>query len=488
MQKHSRREFGKIAGLAAGAVFAPSLNALGANEEIRIGVCGVHKQGFANARAMQELDGVRVVALCDPDRAVLAQRVADFAERFDGAKVDAHIDYREMLDRKDIDAVVVATPNHWHALIGIYACQAGKDVYVQKPLAHCIWEGRQLVRAAEKYNRIVQTGTQNRSDTGLLEFYSYLAAGTLGKVKMARGICYKARASIGKSDTPIPPPETMDYNLWLGPAQDEPIYRPRYHYDWHWDFNTGNGDLGNQGVHELDLLRWALEDDKSLPTRVVNFGGRFVWNDAGNTPNMQYVAYEYNGVPVIFEARNMWLTPDVKAEPNFMGCRTGVVITCEDGYFVGGRGGGWVYDNDGKKVKQFVGDGGKGHFANFIQAMRSRKESDLRAPAIKGHLGACMAHQANISYRVGSKVSPDELRERMSGDKEATDAIERYGEQLASWNVDFKKEPWTAAISLEFDAKKERFMGTGELVDQANAMLRRSEYRKPFVVPEEVCK
>lgn len=487
MSEQTRRDFIKKTGAATAAVVGAScvqrqVVTRSANEEIRLAVCGVRSQGFSNAKGFHKLKNVKVVALVDPDRAILDDRIKDFAKEFDGAKVDGHIDYREVLDRKDIDAVVVATPNHWHSLIGIHACQAGKDAYVQKPISHKIWEGRQLVNAAEKYGRIVQTGTQNRSDVGLREFYPYLHAGNMGKIKMVRGLCYRNRESIGKCGTAITPPASMDYNLWLGPAKDEPIYRPRIHYDWHWDWNCGNGDIGNQGPHEMDLVRWALGDD-ALPTRVVSFGGRFGWNDAGTTPNMQFAAYEYGDIDVHFEVRNMWIKPDVDASPNYRGVRTGIVIVCEDGCFKGGRGGGWVYDNDGKKVKHFPGDGGKGHFANFIKAMRSRKTSDLHAPAFRGHLSASLSHLANISYLVGSSVSPDELRDRMHGDKEALDAIERYTDQLKEWNVNFKKNPWNMGISLAFDGKAERFTGKGKLVKEANGMLRRKD-RKPFVVPE----
>ncbi|MCD6288849.1 MAG: Gfo/Idh/MocA family oxidoreductase [Candidatus Hydrogenedentes bacterium] len=484
MSKQTRRQFIKTTGAASLALAGPSINVLGANEQIRVAVCGVHSQGWANTKAFHDIKGVKVVALCDPDSEVLSKRIQDFAKTFEGETVEGHRDYREVLDRDDIDAVGVATPNHWHCLIGIHACQAGKDAYVQKPLSHKIWEGRQLATAAHKYNRIVQTGTQNRSDIGLREFYPYLHSGQLGKVKMVRGLCYRNRKSIGKLDKPLVPPETVDYNLWLGPSQDVPIYRPRFHYDWHWDWNCGNGDIGNQGPHEMDLIRWVFKDD-SVPTRVMSFGGRFGWNDAGTTPNMQFAIFEYHGVPVYFEVRDLWVKPDLNTSPNYMGARVAIVVTCENGYFIGGRGGGWVYDNDGKRVKQFKGDGGKGHFENFIRAVRTRKESDLHAPCENGHLSACLSHMANASYRTGADMSPDELRERMSGDKEAMDAIERYSAQLAEWHVDYKKTPWTVGVSLGFDPEKERFTGEKSLARKANKLLR-GPYRKEFMFPEKV--
>jgi predicted dehydrogenase len=320
MKKQTRREFVKTAGVAGVSLFAaPTIaKASSRSDEIRMAVCGVNGQGYSNANSIMEVDGATVVALCDPDQAILDKRMRDFQEKFPDAKLDGYRDYRSVLDRDDIDAICIATPNHWHCLMAIHACQAGKDVYVQKPVSHTIWEGRQLVKAAEKYDRIVQVGTQNRSDIGLRPFYEELAAGEFGKVKMVRGLCYRNRESIGKSATPVAPPKSCDYDLWLGPAKDEPLYRPDMHYDWHWDFNTGNGDIGNQGPHETDLIRWAL-GDQSNASRVTSFGGRFAWDDAGNTPNMQFAAYDYGGVPVFFEVRNLWIRPDVNAAPTYRG-------------------------------------------------------------------------------------------------------------------------------------------------------------------------
>jgi len=482
--KQSRREFVRTIGTAGAGLMVPSLNVLGANEDVRIAICGVRGKGNQHAKRFRKMKGVRLVALCDPDQAVLDRRLRPFRKDPRKGKVDGHIDFREVLDRKDIDAVCIATPNHWHALMSVYACQAGKDVYVEKPVSHTLWEGRKIVEAARKYKRIVQAGTQNRSDVGLRELYPWLGEGHIGKVKMVRGLCYRNRHGIGKRDTPLKPPATVNYNLWLGPAQDLPIYRPRFHYDWHWVWNTGDGGIGNQGPHEMDLIRWAL-GDRSLPTRVISFGGRFAWNDAGETPNMLFTAFEYDDVPVFFEVRHLQIRPGRRAMPHYRGCRVGVIITCEGGWFRGGRGGGWVYDNKGKKMKQFKGDGGGRHQANFIKAVRSRKASDLHAPIEKGHLSACLLHMANISYRIGTHVSPETLRERMGDDREGLDAIGRYSDQLAAWGVDLKKTPWTLGVSLGFDPEKERFVGVGPLVAQANGMLHR-KYRAPFVVPQEV--
>ena len=261
------------------------------------------------------------------------------------------------------------------------------------------------------------------------------------------------------------------------------MYREQFHYDWHWVWNTGNGDIGNQGPHEMDLVRWAL-DDPPLPTRVFSFGGRFGWNDGGETPNTQYALFDLGGIPAVFEVRNLWVKPDLKAAPSFDGCRVGVVITCEHGKFVGGRGGGWVYDADGKRIRQFKGDGGGGHYQNFVAAVRSRRSQDLRARIERGHLSSCMGHLANISYRLGREVSPDALQQAVKTDAFAQEWLARCQEQFDAWSLDFEKTPWTLGLPLAFDPAAERF-AEGPHAGDANQYLHRED-RKPFVVPERV--
>ncbi len=489
---NDRRSFIAGSSAAAGTVFAgaskspsrgwqPSISKsiMGSNDDIRMAIVGLGKKGKQNLQIFSSMPGVRVVALCDPDSAQIAKNAANFNPNH---KYDTYTDVRHVIDNPNIDAISITTCNHWHALISIWACQSGKDVYVEKPVSHTIWEGRQLVRAKDKYSRIVQSGTQNRSDLGLRPMFEWLHAGNIGNIKSVRGLCYRNRQGIGKIDTPLVPPSTCDYNLWLGPAQDEPLYRPNLHYDWHWDFNTGNGGIGNQGPHETDLIRWALGDN-GMPSKVMSFGGRFGWNDAGNTPNMMVTAYDYNGIPVFFETRQLRLKPGVNAVANYLGTRVGIIVECEGGSFRGGRGGGWIFDQDGKKMKQFKGDGGKGHMANFIDAVRSRKESDLRCPVELGHLGSAMGHMGNISYRAGAQATSDELRTRVEDNAELLDAYQRYSGHLADWNVDFKKTPWTIGPTLNFNPSTERF--TGPMADKANAYLHRPD-RAPFIVPENV--
>lgn len=481
MSHLSRRDFLKAAGVTTGAAFlAPSARVLGANDDVRVAILGLGGKGSAHTKEFHAMEGVRVVAVCDPDKALVDRRVADFEKQFPGEKVTGETDFRKVLESKEVDAVVIATCNHWHSLLTIYACQAGKDVYVEKPVSHTIVEGRRTVEAARKYQRIVQAGTQSRSCTGLKEFMPFLQEGGLGKVQMIRGLVYRDRSSIGKRDTPLTPPTTVDYNLWLGPAQDLPMLRPRFHYDWHYIWNTGGGEIGNQGPHQTDMVCWALGDKAPLK-RILSFGGRFAWGDAGETPNLQYIICEYGDTPVIFEVRTLWVSPTQKTLPNYRGLRTGFVVTGEKGTFVGCNGG-WIHDDKGERVRQFKGDGGGSHAANFIAAMRSRKESDLNGQIENSHKACIPVHAANISYRLGKQIGPDALRERLSADKEALEAIGRYTEQLAAWNVDVTKDPWTLGAPLEFDAEKERFTGT-TLVAEANAMLHRQD-RAPFIVPE----
>jgi predicted dehydrogenase len=269
-----------------------------------------------------------------------------------------------------------------------------------------------MVEAAKRCKRIVQGGFQNRSDTGLLAAFAWLKEGHLGKLKRVRGFCYRNRESIGKQDTPLKPPATVDYNLWLGPAQDEILYRPKFHYDWHWFWNTGNGDIGNQGPHELDLCQWAL-GDPGLPASVQSFGGRFGWQDAGQTANMQFAAFEGGGrVPMVFEVCDMWLKPDLNAAPAFRGIRVGIILEYEGGEFRGGRGGGDAFDTKGGKIQKFPGDSGKDHLDCFIRAVRSRNESELRAPIEKAFKSSALAHMANISYRIGTNANKEQLEAR----------------------------------------------------------------------------
>ncbi|MBN1853363.1 MAG: Gfo/Idh/MocA family oxidoreductase, partial [Pirellulales bacterium] len=300
----SRRMFLKAsAATAAAGVFTGTLRAQdpvsSANDRITVAVIGLKGRGQSH---IQEF-APNLVALCDCDESVLAECAAEFKKKF-GRKVDTYVDYRELIQRDDIDAVSIATPNHTHALIGIAAIQAGKHVYCEKPVSHNVWEGRQFANAAKKYNRIVQCGTQSRSSDGIRAAVEWVQNGGLGAIRYALGTCYKPRQSISKLDKPLEIPKTIHYDLWCGSAEERELYRPKLHYDWHWDFNTGCGDMGNQGIHQMDIARWFLGHELLSP-RVISIGGRLGYEDAGDTPNTQVVLHDYPGAPILFETRGL---------------------------------------------------------------------------------------------------------------------------------------------------------------------------------------
>lgn len=472
-----RRQF-LVRSLAAGAALGfPSLHAAGANEQIRLAVIGLRSKGNQHVGLFKGIKGVKVVALCDADRKVLD----GCAKQHFGGNVATHVDLREVLDRDDVDAVCIATPNHWHALAAVWACQAGKDVYVEKPVSHNIWEGRQIVKAARKHGRIVQTGTQSRSTPGTREFIADLRSGKYGKVKVARGLCYKPRKSIGKVSGPQAVPDHIDYNLWAGPRETAPVMRKQFHYDWHWQWPFGNGDLGNQGVHEMDLCRWAL-GEQALAPRVVSLGGRFGYDDDGQTPNTQVIILDYEAAPLVFEVRGL---PDAKGSgrmSHYRGGRVSMVIECEAGYFVGTNGGKF-FDYDGKVVKGYTGGAALQHHQNFIDALRSRKSDDLHADILDGHLSSALCHQGNISQQLGTAVSRGQLEDQCNGKELREQVFGRLLEHALVHEKNFSQRQMTLGPSLAFDPDTERF--TGDLAEGANALLKDS-YRAPFVVPEEV--
>jgi predicted dehydrogenase len=476
MRRVTRREFVKSSATTGAALLLPFSRVRGANDDIRVAVVGMRNQGSNHINWFRNIPGVRVVAICDADKSVIDREEKKFKER--NEKVDSYIDYRKLLEDKNIDAIITATPNHWHALVTIWGCQAGKDVYVEKPVSYNIWEGRKMVEAARRHKRIVQGGTQRRSDEGLQEAIEYIQQGNLGKILIVYGIVYVRRGSIGKVDGPQPIPKSVDYNLWCGPAPMAPLMRKNLHYDWHWVWPTGNGDLGNNGIHFTDICQWFL-GKKVMPPRVMSIGGRFGYIDDGETPNTQIVFLDYTPAPIIFEVRGLPRAKGDSAMDDFRGTRAGVVVQCEDGYFVGG----WAYDNNGKKIKQFKITGGSGHHANFIKAVRSRKVSDLNADIAEGHLSSALCHIGNISYRLGKETSRDEVMEAIKGNSEMVESFERFQEHLLVNGVDVKATPRILGPWLEIDADNERFIG--DFHEEANKLLMR-QYREPFVVPEQV--
>ena len=488
MSELTRRDFlrsslGAVAGMTvlSGLVACSNNNVPGANDEIHVGVIGFNSKGAQHINSFHELENVRVTALCDVDSDVLSREAQKFKDR--GEQVETYIDARNLLENRDIDAVAIATPNHWHSLLTIWAVQAGKDVYVEKPVSHNIWEGRKMVEAANQYNRIVQAGTQNRSDVGLRAAVEYIKEGNIGAIQWARGLWYKRRGSIGFVNEPQPVPESIDYNLWTGPKSILPLMRENLHYDWHWIWEYGNGDMGNLGIHQIDDCRFALGLE-GMPERVMMIGGRFGVDDNAETPNTQMAVFDYAGTPVVIEVRNLPMKAGTNAMDAYRGVRAGNIIQCEDGYFAGGRGGGWIYDNNGERVKLFEGDGGGGHQANFIEAMRSRNTDDLYAPIEQGHYSTALCHAANISYYLGNQVTDTSgVMESVAGISEAEETVESLTQHLQANEISLDEQPLIHGPWLSINKEQEEFTGDG--AKEANPFLRGS-YRYPFIVPERV--
>src|SRR4051794_15304336 len=461
-------------------------------EAVRVGVIGlgatdavggVGGRGHQLIGRLREIDGARIVALCDADQAHLDREVQAARDR--EGKVAAHTDFRRVLDDKDVDAVVIALPNHWHALATIWACQAGKDVYVEKPFSYDLWEGQQMVAAARKYDRMVQVGTQNRSSKFLRRVFDRLRGGELGAIRFAHALVYRARGGIGSVDAPTTPPRTVDYDLWCGPAPKKPLMRKQLHYEWHWFWDTGNGEMGNNGIHVIDVCRWALGQDRT-PPRAMSIGGRFAFHDCGETANTHIALLDFQPAPLICEVRNVSAGKGAASMGKFRGQDKGVVIDCEGGYFAGDASGGAIFDRQGKKVRDLgKGDSPKAlelaHLCVFLAGVRSRKASDLAAEALEGHRSTACCHMANVSHRLGKQSSPEAIRAAIAGDAELDDAFERCREYLRENGVDLGATPATLGPWVSFDEKHGRFVA--DFADAANELSRR-EYRKPFVVPE----
>ncbi len=484
--RFSRRSFLKSAALTGAAFALPAVSwnrVRGANDALRVAVVGFKGRGGDHIRGFSSIPGVRVAALCDCDSRVLEGAVRKLKD--EGQDVKAYRDVRECLEDPNIDIISTATPNHWHALITVWACQANKDVYVEKPVSHNVWEGRKAVEAARKYKRIVQTGTQCRSSNGIAEAVAWVNEGNLGRILISRGLCYKPRQSIGKVDGPRPVPEHIDYDLWCGPAPMSPLMRENLHYDWHWVWETGNGDLGNQGIHQMDIARWFLGEPELSPV-VMSVGGRLGYDDDGTTPNTQIVYHGYEKAPLIFEVRGL---PRDKASQtdgwgrnmdSYMDARIGVVIHCEGGHvLVPSYDSAIAFDKSGREIKRWKG--ARNHYENFIHAVRSRQVEDLAADILEGHLSSALCHTGNISYRLGTGKNPDEIREKVRKYAKLEEAYDRMVEHLARNEVDLSKTPITLGMGLEMDPATERFRNQPE----ADKLLTR-EYRKPFVVPENV--
>lgn len=456
-----RREFIKktlvgTAGVAAGsmAFSARSYGSImGANDRINAAVIGIRSRGgnlINDVCKLKDERNVRLSILCDVDEKLFDERNKQVEEKT-GIKPANELDMRRVFDNKDIDAVWFATPNHWHALGTIWACQAGKHVYVEKPSSHNIWEGRKMIEAARKYNVRVQVGFQNRSSSNVQSAIKFLHDGGIGEVYMARGLCLKPRKSFGIAEDSLPP-ESLHYDMWLGPAAYQPYNEKKLHYNWHWHWNTGNGDTGNQGPHQFDLARWGLNKKDEHPVSIFSTGGIFGWDPdecSQETPDTQSSLFKYKDGKILeFETRGR----PTNAESS-LGMRIGNIFYGTEGYLELGNNRKWRAYRNGEK-EPFAGSEqaaekqpadptfmkappGSGHSENFVDAIRAKDNNYLYCGIREGHFSSVLPHLANISYRLGRK--------------------------------------------LDFMAEYERFAGD----DEANMMLSR-DYRKPFVVPEEV--
>ncbi|MEK6478638.1 Gfo/Idh/MocA family oxidoreductase [Catalinimonas sp. 4WD22] len=459
--KDNRRTFIKKAALGTTgltlastpfAFSAKSYNSImGANDRVNMCVIGTRGQGFGHLRrwaGMAESENVHVKTICDVDENLWAERV-QAVEEIQGKKPGTEVDMRKVFDDKDIDAVSIATPNHWHALATIWAVQAGKDVYVEKPCSHNVFEGRKMIDAARKYNRIVQVGFQNRSINNVRKAMQFLHNGGIGEVYMAKGLCYKPRDSFGIAPN-SEPPQGFHYDMWLGPAAMRPYNEKKSHYNWHWHWDTGNGDIGNQGPHQFDVARWGMNKNEH-PVKITSSGGYYKYGPkecSQETANTQTAELQYaDGKILQFEVRGLYTGGEAD-----MGVKIGNLFYGTEGWMEV-DGGTWkTYlgrDNEpgpsseseeegtDKVVDYLAAPGSGGHYANFISAIRSGNKSDLTCDIEEGYYSTVLPLLSNISYRLGR--------------------------------------------SLEFDGKKEKFVKDTE----ADKMLSR-EYRKPYVVENNV--
>ncbi len=467
-----------LLGAATVTAVAPAARLLGQtqqagspNETLSVAVIGVRGRGQAHAHAFAAREDCRITYICDCDQAMSAPVVKKIGE-LQQSEPKAVEDMRRVFDDPSVDVVTIATPNHWHSLAAIWAMQAGKDVYVEKPVSHNVSEGRRTVQAARKHQRICQAGTQYRSYGANRAAAKFIAEGKLGDVSYAHCYTYRPRKPIGEPGQ-FPPPQTLDYNLWTGPAPMQlPVVRPHFHYDWHWIWDYGNGELGNNSVHRLDCLRLIL-GNPDLGRGVMSYGAR-QFDDAGQTPNTQVTIHDLGSLTVVQEVRNL-----ATAKPP---CDGNILIRGSEGHLVATLTGVAVFDPDDKLVEKLEGPD-EDHFDNFIKAVRSRNMEDLNADIVQGHTSTATIHVANISQQLGQTASASEIRAELEKHPSAAAAVETFEaiqKHLADNGVDIQKQPLTLGPWLAIDAEKEQFTGS----EAANALLTR-EYREPFIVPSE---
>ncbi len=502
MVQRTRREFlqGSLcaaAALSAAPMFSGRAGAqtASASDKLLCAVIGCNGRGGDHISSLSRRKDCEIAYIVDIDEKVGAKG-CNAVEKNTGRRPKWVRDMREVFDDKSVNFITTATPNHWHALCGVWAMQAGKDAYIEKPICHDIPEGAALVAAAKKYQRICQVGTQCRSNPAVQEAVKFMAAGGIGQVNFARGLCYKRRRSIGAlGDYPIP--AEADFNLWSGPAPytTPKLTRPRFHYDWHWQRLYGNADSGNQGPHQADIARWGLGLNRQ-PNSVITYGGRLGYQaerkdpkyvDAGDTANTEVAIYDYGDKCIVFETRGLSVDDSADAEINKLFAKTkgdhigvifygteGVLVQREYTYCI-------AFDRKGDTIKEFKGGGD--HFANFIQAIRSRQAESLNSDAFQGHLSAALAHLANISYYLGEKnkvtaAQAKAVLEKIKSRDDNVATLNRTVQHLKDNGVDLDATPMSMGPLLQFDPQKEVFTNSAE----ANKILHR-QYRDPFVCP-----
>ena len=474
----NRRNFVRTLGLgAAVTTLSPrgKLWAANVNEEINLGFISCGGRARTLMDRFSKVEGVNIGALCDVDESNINIAKGVFP------KAKTFTDLRELIADPEIDAVVIGTCNHWHCLAAIWAMEAGKHVYVEKPLSHTQWEGEQTVAAARVYDKICQVGTQQRSDPMQAEIKKFLHEEKgLGEIKATRVNRYGFRPSIGKRDTPLPIPRSVDYDLWVGPAQDQPIMRNKLQYDWHWDWNTGSGEMGNWGVHVLDDVRNNIfQDSVTTPKRILGGGGRLLWDDAADSPNVHFVYFDTGSIPVVIGLSNLPSQLGGKKPPAIKGPRSGYIAYCEGGRLEGQRGRAIARDRAGNVVREFRGNSGAvKHQQNFIDAVRANDSSILNADVQVGHDSTGWCNFANIAYKLGTKLDRDDAAQIKQSTW--THLLKETDEQLGGIGLSLDDDAIKLSPLMSLN-EEGRFIGDN--AEAANKLLKR-EYRKGFEVPE----
>jgi len=450
--------------------------ATGSREKIRVATIGVNGQGAAHVGEWLHNPDVEVVAVCDVDPSAYVRLCEKNFK--DAVRPPEYVqDVRRLLDRKDIDAVSIATPNHWHALMAIWAMQSGKDVYVEKPCSHNVEEGRVMTQWARKLGRMCQMGVQSRSMTGMRETLDFVKSGRIGDVKVAHAMCFKPRPSIGLVETPAPLPAGLDFDLWAGPAPAVVPTRKKLHYDWHWNHITGNGDLGNQNPHELDKARWGL-GKQELPKRVVSLGGRLGYIDNGDVANSQVTIFQWDDALLISDVRGLEMKTPVNYGLKFGPLRSGNIWYGTKGYVVAPNyTSGVAYDNDGNELGKWEGGSYQQHFANFVKAIKSRDHKDLHLDIEDGHLSSALAHLGNVSWALGKEVPLGTRPTLAVSDKHVVFTFDSFDAHLRENNIDFEVTKLSLGRELTIDPTTERSTD-----DEANRLFTR-DYRKGFELP-----